>query len=198
MLTVSALTTTGTQGTVTIGVGGVVNYTPGVAFRYLAQGQTANDHFNYTVADGHGGTATAGVTVTVTGTWLPPTVVANSATTDAAHPVTINVLANDSDPQAGVTLSVVAVNTTGTNGTVVLNANGTITYTPASSYSTLSAGTSATDQFTYTVSDGHGSTSTATVSVAVTDRMLDHVDEVIHLAAPTGSTTAPGSVRRDG
>jgi VCBS repeat-containing protein len=126
-LTVSALNTTGTQGSVTIGLGGVVNYTPGGTLRYLAQGQTTNDHFNYTVADGHGGTATAGVTVTVTGTWLPPTVVANTATTDAAHAVTINVLANDSDPQAGVTLSVVAVDTTNTNGTVVINANGTVT-----------------------------------------------------------------------
>jgi LPXTG-motif cell wall-anchored protein len=46
------------------------------------------------------------------------------------------------------------------NGTVTVNTDGTITYSPAGGFTGV-------DTFTYTVSDGKGSTATATVAVAV-------------------------------
>ena len=72
--------------------------------------------------------------------------------------MTIAVLANDFDVD-GDLLSIAAV-TQGSGGSVVVNANGTVTYTPAASFS-------GSDGFTYTVSDGQGGTATAGVSVQV-------------------------------
>jgi YD repeat-containing protein len=49
----------------------------------------------------------------------------------------------------------------GTNGSVTINSDGTLSYTPT-------PGTTATsDTFTYTISDGHGDTSTATIHVTL-------------------------------
>ena len=74
------------------------------------------------------------------------------------RPPSINVLANDTDP-AGYALSVTAI-TQPTKGTAVLNTDGTVTYTPNSGYT-------GTDAFSYTVSDGHGGTASALVSLTV-------------------------------
>ena len=78
--------------------------------------------------------------------------------------ITLDVLTNDTDEDnvppaasnAGLTVTAV---TTPTNGTAVINANSTVTYTP-------SPGFSGADSFIYTVSDGVG-TATATVAVTV-------------------------------
>ena len=70
----------------------------------------------------------------------------------------INVLANDTDPNGDV-LSVTAV-TAPQHGTAVRNTDGTITYTPTTSYT-------GSDSFSYTVSDGHGGTATASVAITV-------------------------------
>ena len=52
----------------------------------------------------------------------------DTATTDENVPVVIDVLANDTDPDANE-LTVTAVGTA-TNGTVIINEDGTLTYTP--------------------------------------------------------------------
>nr|WP_264010167.1 cadherin-like domain-containing protein [Mycolicibacterium flavescens] len=49
-----------------------------------------------------------------------------------------------------------------TNGTLVLNPNGTYTYTPNADFN-------GTDSFTYTVTDGNGGTATGTVTITVAD-----------------------------
>ena len=72
-------------------------------------------------------------------------------------PVTVDVLANDSDAEDDA-LAVLSIGTPA-NGTVMLNDDGTLTYTP-------DAGFAGVDSFTYEVSDGTLS-STATLSVAV-------------------------------
>ena len=66
---------------------------------------------------------------------------------------------NDTDIDGGP-LTVTAVSGP-IGGTVVLNGNNTITFTPT-------ANTSGPASFTYTVSDGAGGTDTATVSITVT------------------------------
>jgi VCBS repeat-containing protein len=167
VIAITALNTVGTMGSAVLGANNIVTYTPGPAFQFLAAGATATDQFAYTIADGHGGTATATDTVTVTGTWLPPLAHADAASTAATASTTINVLANDSDPQANAILSVKALNLTGTNGSAVINANGTITYTPGPAYANLVAGTSSSDSFAYTITDQSGQTSTASVKVTI-------------------------------
>ena len=91
-------------------------------------------------------------------TSLPPTPANDSVIVNPGQATTINVLANDTDP-AGYALSVIAI-TQPTHGTAVLNTDGTITYTPASGYT-------GADGFSYTVSDGHGGTASALVSLTV-------------------------------
>ena len=82
----------------------------------------------------------------------------DNATTAENTAVTIDVLANDMSGDGGV-LTITTV-TQGSNGSVVNNGSD-VTYTPALDFN-------GSDVFTYTVSDGHGSTDTATVLVTVT------------------------------
>jgi hypothetical protein len=82
----------------------------------------------------------------------------DSASTNEDNPVTIDVLANDTDPD-GDTLKVGSV-TPPTNGSTGINGGGA-EYTPAQDFN-------GTDSFNYTVSDGNGGTATATVTINVT------------------------------
>jgi len=91
----------------------------------------------------------------------PPDAVDDSATTDIDTPATIDVLANDSDPEDDP-LDVIAV-TQGSNGSVVINPDDTVTYMPTT------PGFLGTDTFTYTISDGNGGEDTATVTLTVRD-----------------------------
>ena len=188
-LSVTAITTAHTQGSVALGANGVVTYTPGAAFKYLKAGTTATDSFGYTVSDNHGASSSTTDTVTITGTWLSPTAASETAATTSTQSLTINVLAGDSDPQPGQTLSLTALNLTGTSGKAVLNANGTVTYTPGASALVLAAGATASDSFGYTVADSHGVSSTGTVTVTVTG-----VHENPIAVADTATTTATQSI----
>src|SRR5205823_418431 len=117
------------------------------------------DHFSYTVSDGHGGFATAAVTITVNPVNDPPVANDDSAALDEDTAVRVSVLANDTDVD-GDTLTVVAV-TQGAHGAVAINAPARLTSAPGANYN-------GADPFTYTVSDGHGGTATARVTVTVT------------------------------
>ncbi len=89
--------------------------------------------------------------------------VANANPALTGVPVTINVIANDLPGNVGGTINAGSTSVTvgPTNGSIVNNGNGTITYTPA-------AGFTGTDTFTYTVSDAAGNgPSTAIVTVTV-------------------------------
>jgi VCBS repeat-containing protein len=169
-LTITGLNLAGTKGTATIDpVTGKIDYNPNGAFDYLSAGETATDTLHYTVSDNHGATSTGTMTITVTGVNTPPIAVADNVTTSATQWINIAPLANDSDLNRDDKLTLQSVNTTGTKGTVQLNAStNTLTYFPGSALDYLSVGQTATDTFTYTVSDGHGGTSTATDTVTIT------------------------------
>ncbi len=85
-----------------------------------------------------------------------PTAVNDSAITDIGNPVTINVLANDSDPD-GNSISIVSISAA-FSGTAIAGSNAII-YTPNPGYV-------GKDAFSYTISDGK-LTGSATVSVTV-------------------------------
>lgn len=124
--------------------------------------------FVYTIRDPAGATSAATVDLIVgSPANQAPIAVADSATTDEDHPVTIAVLANDSDPE-GKPLVVSLVDLTGTQGTVHINADNTLTYDPAGAFESLEPGQQAVDSFTYQVTDDQGASATAPVSVTVT------------------------------
>ena len=170
-LSVTSLSVMSGQGVaVTLNADGTFSYNPGTKFNYLAVGQTAQDSFDYTISDGHGGTKTATVTITINGVNDSPTAVADSAATGENTTVDINVRTNDTDPDSGDTLAVGTFSATSTRGaTITLNGDGTLKYDPRRSQTlqALATGAQLVDTFTYTISDGHGGTSTATVSVTV-------------------------------
>jgi Tol biopolymer transport system component len=89
----------------------------------------------------------------------PPSTVDDAGTTAEDTALTLDVLANDADPD-GDPLGVVAV-TQGAHGAVADNGNGTVTYTPAVNFG-------GSDTFQYTAADGRGGTDTASVAVTVT------------------------------
>src|SRR5204863_82900 len=70
---------------------------------------------SYAISDGHGGTASANVTITVTPVNDPPLAVNDLATTPEDIAVSIPVLVNDSDVDGDALTITVA---TATNGTV--------------------------------------------------------------------------------
>jgi large repetitive protein len=159
-------TATALNGTVTIGAGGVLTYTPNANFN-------GTDTITYVISDGNGGTSTAAVRVTVNPVNDAPVAVNDTATTNEDTPVTIGVLANDTDID-GDPLTVTAA--TSPNGTVVINPDGTITFTPSANFNGLTT-------ITYTISDGKGGTSTATVNVTV-----DAINDA-PVANPSAATT---------
>lgn len=142
------------QGSLSLASDGGFVYTP-------AAGYSGSDSFSYTVDDGHGGSATAIVALTVSASNTAPQAAADtySATQDITLTVTApGVLSNDTDAD-GDTLTA-AVAGLPANGTLSLAGNGGFVYTPASGYT-------GTDSFTYTVSDGLGASATATVTIVV-------------------------------
>ena len=164
--------------TITDNGNGTFDYDAGAIFNSLAVGETATDTFSYTISDGNGGTDTATVTITITGTNDGPTANddtgAGFATTEDVSFTTGNVLANDTDPdQDGSApddvLSVLSVDAVSAAGaTITNNGNGTFDYNAGAIFNSLAVGETATDTFSYTVSDGNGGTDTATVTITIT------------------------------
>jgi hypothetical protein len=150
---VPSIVTAPANGTATVNTDGTVLYTPNAGF-------TGTETFTYQVNDGTENSNVATVTVTVEepSPNNPPVANNDAALTNPATAVVITVLANDTDAD-GDPLSVTEV-TDPANGAVVVNADGTISYTP-------DLGFTGTDTFTYRASDGTATSNIATVSVTV-------------------------------
>ncbi|PTQ90959.1 Ig-like domain-containing protein [Agitococcus lubricus] len=107
------------------------------------------------------------------------TIMESSSTQSAEALVTGNVLVNDSDANStlGDSIKVVAIaggrlgsSILGTYGSVVLNADGSFTYTLNNDdidTNALATGEQAIDRFTYIISDIHGAKSQATLNITV-------------------------------
>ena len=167
-LTITDVTQGAEGGSVSI-VNGQVVYTPVAGF-------TGKDTFTYTITDGNGTSSTASVSVSVSATDTGSTNNAPNAvddydiTTDMGTAVTINVTANDTDPDEG---DMVMIKSFGqaSNGTVTAGGLGQLIYTP-------NAGFSDSDSFTYIVEDLAGLTSQATVYITVNGSAAVNLDPV--------------------
>jgi len=141
----------GTGGTVSLSGGNVI-FTPTTDYHGPAT-------FDYTISDGNGATDTATVTVNLAPVNDPPAAVDDVATTDEDQTIfNLPILSNDSDVD-GDPLTIIGTPTAG-NGTVTVNPDGTINYTPDANFN-------GPDTINYTIGDGNGATDTATVSVTV-------------------------------
>uniref|UniRef100_UPI002611FB06 Ig-like domain-containing protein n=1 Tax=uncultured Sulfitobacter sp. TaxID=191468 RepID=UPI002611FB06 len=147
-LTVTAATSD--DGTVVINGNGTLDFTPDPDFNGEAT-------ISYTISDGNGGTDDAVVTVQVNAVNDPPVAEDDAAETDEDMAVTISVLANDSDPELD---PLTVTGATSDDGTVVINDDGTITFTP-----NLDFNGEAT--INYTIADDNGGEDDAVVNVTV-------------------------------
>jgi|GEM_PF-659870 len=180
-LTVTAVTVT-PQGGRSVGSAVVVTGDDGDEVRFTpATGFVGDATVQYTVSDGHGGTTTGTLTVTVDN--AAPVAAPDTASTTVGVAVSgIDVLANDTDTNVtagfgGQSLTIVTTGAdapTADHGTVTV-VGGTLTVTPEAGYV-------GDVVVTYTVSDGAGGTATGTLTVTVTN-----TDPV---AVPDTATTA--------
>lgn len=174
-LRVASIDAGGAHGTVTIAAGHLL-YDPAGRFNSLAAGAAASDTFTYRTTNGVATSAPATVTVTVNGSNDAPTAGDDAGATNARLATTLSVLANDSDSDAGDSVKVDSVDTTGTLGTVTIGAEGgSVHYDPAGQFAGLNPGQTATDTFKYRASDGQADSGAATVTVTVSGSMKPQI-----------------------
>jgi len=136
------------HGTVSI-AGNALRYTPAV-------GYVGSDVFTYAVDDGAGGQASAMVRVTVQRANQPPLAHDDSFTVGYSGDWPLNVLANDADPDGDALSFISFTQPSQAVGTVAQDGN-RLVFRGAARFMSVT--------FTYTISDGHGGTSTATVTL---------------------------------
>jgi gliding motility-associated-like protein len=154
-------------GTIVVNTNGSFTFTPVLYYN------GAVPTVGYSISDGNGGTAASTLTIIITPLNHTPTAIPDVATIPEDTPLTGNVVTNDIDVD-GNTLTVTGITVQGVTypagtlvaipnvGTIVVNANGSYTYTPAANYN----GTVPT--VGYTISDGNGGTATSTLDITVT------------------------------
>jgi VCBS repeat-containing protein len=158
-------------------VAGQVRMSPGTALDALQVGQSVSFTVPYTMKDAANVTSTADLVVTVNGANDAPTAVADAAPAATENGVqNFDVLANDTDPDAGDTKTIDSL------GAVVFGANGTgladpgnifsivagqIQMNPGTALDALRVGQSVTYTVTYTMKDAANETSSADLVVTV-------------------------------
>ena len=191
----SGTSVTGTYGTLTIGADGSYTYTADQdAADALDAGDQVTDVFVYEVSDGNSGTASANITITITGINDDPVAVNDTDSVNEDATVTKtgsqdDVLNDDTDADDAASLTVSQIrksggsdssvassstynsnftSVTGTYGTLKIGADGSYTYTAdQDAADDLDAGDQATDVFVYTATDGTTDV-TATLTITVT------------------------------
>ena len=138
---------------------GTVSCTPSACTYTPNANAHGTDTFTYTIADGSGGDDIGVVTVTVTPVNDAPVAGNDARTTAEDTALTMVALRNNDSDVDGDALTITAF-TQPAHGTVSCTATA-CTYTPDADYF-------GGDSFTYTISDGNGGTSTATVGLTVT------------------------------
>ncbi|MDX9673434.1 MULTISPECIES: retention module-containing protein [unclassified Pseudomonas] len=153
-----------------------------VSYSYTLNGNDAHpagdganslsEHFTVTAGDSNGDSATGSLDVNIIDD-VPKAANDSNANTASETLLTLtgNVLTNDVQGADRVPTGPVTAGTfTGTFGTLVLNANGTYTYTLNTSdadFKALHGGGNGTETFTYTITDSDGDISTANLVLQI-------------------------------
>ena len=173
------------HGRVTLAADGSFTYTPDPDF-------AGTDTFTYTVTDTAGATDGGLVTVTVGAVNDAPVGVDDAYSTDESTALGVaapGVLGNDLDAD-GDSLGAGSASDPA-HGSVTLAADGSFTYTPDPKFD-------GTDSFTYVVSDGEGTTDTASVTITVVEALpVVSIGDVALAEGDTGSRAAMFTVSLD-
>src|SRR4029079_12487281 len=175
------------NGTLVLNANGSLTYAPAANFN-------GSDSFTYRANDGTLDSNVATVTIAVGAVNDAPVAGDDSYSTTEDAPITIaapGVLGNDTDLDGNPLTAAVVVGPA--NGTLVLNANGSFTYTPAANFN-------GSDSFTYRANDGSVGSNVATVSMTVSavDNAPVAADDAFTTAEDTPlSVAAPGVLGND-
>ena len=169
-----------TKGTVSGGAGGVFTYTPNL-------NTNGADSFVVTVTDRAGATAQQFVTLNVAAVNDAPAAVADTLSATEDSPVTFTagqLLGNDTDVESQ-SLRIASV-TSGTGGTVALNADGNVVFTPTAQFNGSAS-------FSYIATDGSSAnavsnSATVTVNVAAVNDAPVAVDDILTATEDTAVT----------
>jgi hypothetical protein len=172
------------SGTLTDNGNGTITYTPNPDFN-------GSDSFVYEICDTLGACDTAVVSITVTPTPDPPVANDDSASMPQDTGVTINVIANDSDPDGDLDPATANTACTGcadtVNGFLANNGDGTFNYTPNLDYN-------GPDSFVYEICDTGGLCDTAAVSITVNPLIQDILEVRIASSSDDAEEKASGAV----
>ena len=151
-ITSLTVTTQAVNGWGTVMADGSMVYTPNPDF-------SGTDSFTYIIRDTAGQISNpASVSITVAAVNDAPVANTESFSVDAGVVLNGNVLGNDSDVDGDALTAVLQTSTS--NGSLTLNADGSFSYTP-------NAGFTGADSFTYVANDGVVSSNQASVSITV-------------------------------
>jgi hypothetical protein len=186
--TLTVTNVTATSGTATITNNGTrVRYVPNLNFN-------GTDRVIYTVRSSNGGTAIGTMTMTVTSVNDAPTAVNDTLTVLSTPNQNVDVLKNDTNVDSGETLTITAVTQPAAGlGTVSIAAGGkSLIYTAPSSSFTGDV------DFQYTLGDGAGQTSNASVKLTVVnftprDVGVRHEGNVQGVAIQVTQTSGPNA-----
>ncbi|NTS75633.1 tandem-95 repeat protein [Catenovulum sp. SM1970] len=165
------------NGSVVINDDNTITYTPN-------ENYNGEDQITYVVSDGNGGEVEGSVSVTVNPVNDDPVANDDQASTLINQAISVEVLANDIDVD-GDDLTITQASAS--NGQVVINNDGTLTYTPNNNFT-------GSDSISYTVSDGNGGIATANAVVTVFNPTTPEppVEPPVNQAPTTNNTTAEG------
>ena len=175
-------------------------YTPSATqLTALGAGATGTDQFTYQIESG-ALVDTGVVTINLTGVNDAPVATNDSFTITADQnlnvPTATGLLANDTDPDTGDTLSLTGATVLTSDQTpIAIQADGSFDFLITSSpgIAALNTGETLTSQFSYIVSDAAGSTSTAIATIVVTgvnDAPVTVADSLA-VAEASATTIAP-------
>ena len=153
-LTYTAITPVpATEGVLVLNPDGTYTFTPAPNFN-------GNVVISYTVCDTSGACDTATLTITVNAINDAPVAVDDATSTNEDTPVSGSVATNDSDIEGGTLTYTAITPVPATEGVLVLNPDGTYTFTPAPNFN-------GNVVISYTVCDTSGACDTATLTITV-------------------------------
>lgn len=173
------------SGSLTLNADGSFSYTPAANFAGAVS-------FTYTANDAGGASFPATVTINVSNVNDAPVSVADAYATDPGVALSVpvpGVLANDSDADAGATLTAQLV-TGPVQGTLTLLANGSFNYAPPPAFTGLVS-------FVYRASDGVAVSANATVTIRINGRPVSNSNAYSATEDTPLTISAPGVLGND-